>query len=217
MAKSKSASGIEYSKVAEVKGPLLVVEGIDTAAFEELVEVEDVDGGKRLGRVLESGFGKAVIQVFEGTSGLSVSGTKAKFLGKTMELPVSDELLGRVFDGLGRPLDGLPEPVGKEFRDVNGAPINPDRREYPIDIIQTGVSAIDVMLTLVRGQKPPSFRGLACLTIFWRRRSPGRPLWSVRERSSPSSLPHLVPSTAKRRSSRGRWKSLVRSGEAYST
>jgi V/A-type H+-transporting ATPase subunit B len=159
VAKSKSASGIEYSKVAEVKGPLLVVEGIDTAAFEELVEVEDVDGGKRLGRVLESGFGKAVIQVFEGTSGLSVSGTKAKFLGKTMELPVSDELLGRVFDGLGRPLDGLPEPVGKEFRDVNGAPINPDRREYPIDIIQTGVSAIDVMLTLVRGQKLPIFSG----------------------------------------------------------
>jgi V/A-type H+-transporting ATPase subunit B len=136
-----------------------VVEGINTAAFDELVEVEDPDGGKRLARVLETGFGKAVAQVFEGTSGLSVSGTRAKFLGKTMELPVSDELLGRVFDGLGRPQDGLPDPVGKDFRDVNGTPINPERREYPTDIIQTGISAIDVMTTLVRGQKLPIFSG----------------------------------------------------------
>lgn len=136
-----------------------MLEGVNTAAFEELVEVEDPSGEKRLGRVLETGFGKAVIQVFEGTSGLSVSGTKAKFLGKTMELPVSEELLGRVFDGLGRPQDGLPDPVGKEFRDVNGAPINPERRDYPTDLIQTGVSAIDIMLTLVRGQKLPIFSG----------------------------------------------------------
>ncbi|MBI3023463.1 MAG: V-type ATP synthase subunit B [Thaumarchaeota archaeon] len=156
---AKAASGVEYSKVAEIKGPLLIVDGIDTAAFDELVEVEDPSGGKRLARVLESGFGRAIAQVFEGTSGLSVAGTKAKFLGKTMQLPVSEELLGRVFDGLGRPLDGLPEPVGKEFRDVNGAPINPERREYPTDLIQTGVSAIDVMLTLVRGQKLPIFSG----------------------------------------------------------
>jgi V/A-type H+-transporting ATPase subunit B len=137
----------------------LVVEGVNTAAFDELVEVEEPSGGKRLARVLETGFGKAVAQVFEGTSGLSVSGTKAKFLGKTMELPVSEELLGRVFDGLGRPQDGLPEPVGKDFRDVNGAPINPERRDYPTDLIQTGVSAIDIMLTLVRGQKLPIFSG----------------------------------------------------------
>ncbi|MCS4539804.1 MAG: V-type ATP synthase subunit B [Thaumarchaeota archaeon] len=156
---AKAASGVEYSKVAEIKGPLLIVDGIDTAAFDELVEVEDPSGNKRLARVLESGFGRAIAQVFEGTSGLSVAGTKAKFLGKTMQLPVSEELLGRVFDGLGRPLDGLPEPVGKEFRDVNGAPINPERREYPTDLIQTGVSAIDVMLTLVRGQKLPIFSG----------------------------------------------------------
>ena len=135
------------------------MEGINTAAFDELVEVEDPEGGKRLARVLETGFGKAVAQVFEGTSGLSVSGTRAKFLGKTMELPVSDELLGRVFDGLGRPQDGLPDPVGKDFRDVNGTPINPERREYPTDIIQTGISAIDVMTTLVRGQKLPIFSG----------------------------------------------------------
>jgi len=100
-----------------------------------------------------------VVQVFEGTSGLSVSGTRARFLGKTMLLPVSDQLLGRVFDGLGRPMDGLPEPVAKSFLDVNGSPINPERRDYPTDLIQTGVSVIDGMLTLVRGQKLPIFSG----------------------------------------------------------
>ncbi len=156
---TRSSSGLEYSKVAEIRGPLLVVDGVDKAAFDELVEIEDSEGRKRLARVLETGFGKAVVQVFEGTSGLSVSGTKAKFLGKTMELPVSDQLLGRVFDGLGKPLDGLPDPVAKKFLDVNGAPINPERRDYPTDLIQTGVSVIDGMLTLVRGQKLPIFSG----------------------------------------------------------
>jgi V/A-type H+-transporting ATPase subunit B len=156
---SRSSSGLEYSKIAEIRGPLLVVDGVDNAAFDELVEIEDGSGNKRLARVLETGFGKAVVQVFEGTSGLSVSGTRARFLGRTMELPVSDQLLGRVFDGLGRPLDKLPEPVAKSFLDVNGAPINPERRDYPTDLIQTGVSVIDGMLTLVRGQKLPIFSG----------------------------------------------------------
>lgn len=137
----------------------MVVDGVERAAFDELVEIEDANGNRRLARVLETGFGRAVVQVFEGTSGLSVSGTKARFLGRTMELPVSDQLLGRVFDGLGRPLDGLPEPVGRDFRDVNGSPINPERRDYPTDLIQTGVSVIDGMLTLVRGQKLPIFSG----------------------------------------------------------
>lgn len=136
-----------------------MVDGVEKAAFDELVEIEDGSGTRRLARVLETGFGKAVVQVFEGTSGLSVSGTRAKFLGRTMEIPVSDQLLGRVFDGLGKPLDGLPEPVAKTFLDVNGAPINPERREYPTDLIQTGVSVIDGMLTLVRGQKLPIFSG----------------------------------------------------------
>ena len=156
---SKSSSGLEYSKIAEIRGPLIVVDGVERAAFDELVEIEDNSGNRRLARVLETGFGRAVVQVFEGTSGLSVSGTRARFLGKTMELPVSDQLLGRVFDGLGRPQDGLPEPVAKTFLDVNGAPINPERREYPTDLIQTGVSVIDGMLTLVRGQKLPIFSG----------------------------------------------------------
>jgi V/A-type H+-transporting ATPase subunit B len=100
-----------------------------------------------------------VVQIFEGTSGLAISGTKAKFLGKTMAMPVSQELLGRVFDGLGRPNDGLPEPVADRFIDVNGEPMNPERREYPTSFIQTGISVIDGMLTLVRGQKLPIFSG----------------------------------------------------------
>jgi V/A-type H+-transporting ATPase subunit B len=137
----------------------MVIDGITKASFDELVEIETSDGERRLGKVLEVGFGKAVVQVFEGTTGLTISGTKAKFLGKTMEMPVSQELLGRVFDGLGRPNDGLPDPIADKFLDVNGEPMNPERREYPTSFIQTGVSVIDGMLTLVRGQKLPIFSG----------------------------------------------------------
>jgi len=137
----------------------MVIDGITKASFDELVEIETSEGERRLGKVLEVGFGKAVVQVFEGTTGLTISGTKAKFLGKTMEMPVSQELLGRVFDGLGRPNDGLPDPIADKFLDVNGEPMNPERREYPTSFIQTGVSVIDGMLTLVRGQKLPIFSG----------------------------------------------------------
>jgi len=154
----KNISGVEYTKVEEIKGPLLIMQGVTKASYDELVEIESA-GIRRLGRVLEIGGGRAIVQVFEGTSGLSVAGTKARFLGKTMELSVSSELLGRIFDGLGRPMDGLPEPVGEDFRDVNGSPVNPERRDYPTDFIQTGVSVIDGMLTLVRGQKLPIFSG----------------------------------------------------------
>ena len=153
------SSSIEYTKVAEIKGPLIIVDEITKASFDELVEIETAEGEIRLGRVLEVGNGKAVVQVFEGTSGLAIAGTKAKFLGKTMVMPVSNELLGRVFDGLGRPNDGLPEPIADKFLDVNGEPMNPERREYPTSFIQTGVSVIDGMLTLVRGQKLPIFSG----------------------------------------------------------
>ena len=156
---TSSSSSFEYTKVAEIKGPIIIVDGITKASFDELVEIETSEGEKRLGRVLEVGNGKAVVQVFEGTSGLAITGTKAKFLGKTMTMPVSNELLGRVFDGLGRPNDGLPEPIADKFLDVNGEPMNPERREYPTSFIQTGVSVIDGMLTLVRGQKLPIFSG----------------------------------------------------------
>ena len=151
--------GVQYSKIAEIKGPLVIVDGVDNAAFDELVEIETTEGERRLGKVLEVGNGKAVVQVFEGTTGLSVSGTNAKFVGKVMEMPVSEQVLGRVFDGLGRAKDGLPEPVADSFLDINGAPMNPEQREYPKDFIQTGVSVIDGMLTLVRGQKLPIFSG----------------------------------------------------------
>jgi len=151
--------GVQYSKIAEIKGPLVIVDGVENAAFDELVEIETTEGERRLGKVSEVGNGKAVVQVFEGTTGLSVSGTNAKFVGKVMEMPVSEQVLGRVFDGLGRAKDGLPEPVATSFLDINGAPMNPEQREYPKDFIQTGVSVIDGMLTLVRGQKLPIFSG----------------------------------------------------------
>jgi V/A-type H+-transporting ATPase subunit B len=137
----------------------MIVDGVTTASFDELVEIETNDGERRLGKVLEIGNGKAVVQVFEGTTGLAITGTRVKFLGKTMVMPVSQELLGRVFDGLGRPNDGLPDPVADKFLDVNGEPMNPQSREYPTSFIQTGVSVIDGMLTLVRGQKLPIFSG----------------------------------------------------------
>ena len=151
--------GIEYNKIAEIKGPLVVVDGVENAMFDELVEIQTTEGEKRLGKVLEVGNGKAVVQVFEGTMGLSISGTKAKFVGKVMTMPLSEEILGRVFDGLGRPKDGLPDPIASKFVDINGEPMNPEQRDYPSDFIQTGVSVIDGMLTLVRGQKLPIFSG----------------------------------------------------------
>jgi len=141
--------GVQYSKIAEIKGPLVIVDDVENAAFDELVEIQTKDGEKRLGKVLEVGNGKAIVQVFEGTTGLSISGTKAKFVGKVMEMPVSEEVLGRVFDGLGRPKDGLPDPIADKFLDINGEPMNPEQREYPRDFIQTGVSVIDGMLTQV--------------------------------------------------------------------
>lgn len=156
---TKSSGGVQYSKIEEIKGPLVVVGGVEGVAFDELVEIESNDGTHRLGKVLEVGNGSAVVQVFEGTTGLSIAGTTAKFVGKAMEMPVSRELLGRVFDGLGKPKDGLPEPVADKFVDINGEPMNPEQREYPKDFIQTGVSVIDGMMTLVRGQKLPIFSG----------------------------------------------------------
>jgi V/A-type H+-transporting ATPase subunit B len=156
---SETIGGVEYTNVAEIKGPLMIIDGVTKVSFDELVEIETAEGQRRLGKVLEVGYGKAVVQVFEGTSGLAITGTKAKFLGKTMAMPVSQELLGRVFDGLGRPNDGLPDPIADRFIDVNGEPMNPERREYPTSFIQTGISVIDGMLTLVRGQKLPIFSG----------------------------------------------------------
>ena len=149
----------EYHRIKEIKGPLLVVEGVSRVAYDEIVEVELATGEKRRGRVLDVAHGVAVVQVFEGTTGITSTGTKVRFLGKPLEIPVSEDMLGRVFNGLGEPIDGKPPVLAEEKRDVNGEPLNPAERTYPADFIQTGVSAIDGMNTLVRGQKLPIFSG----------------------------------------------------------
>jgi len=150
---------IEYKTVTEVAGPLLFIEKIRDVAYGEVVEVETPDGEKRRGTVLETTKNFAVVQVFEGTHGLDTSKTIVRFTGTTLKLPVSTDLLGRVFDGSGRPLDHQPPPIPEDYWDIHGAPINPYAREYPREPIQTGISVIDGMNTLVRGQKLPLFSG----------------------------------------------------------
>jgi len=147
----------QYKTIKEISGPLLIVEGVKDVKYEEMVEVELSDGSRRRGRVLEISKDKAVVQMFEESRGLEVDGAKATFLGKTMEIGVSKDILGRVFDGAGRPKDGLPEIIAEKKLDINGAPLNPFARDYPNDFIQTGISTIDGLNTLVRGQKLPIF------------------------------------------------------------
>jgi len=149
----------EYMNVAGITGPLIIVEGIKNVGFGELVEIRTPSGEIRIGQTLEVDEDKAIVQVFEGTSGLSQKNMRTVFLGKTLEIPVHREMLGRVFDGLGRPIDGAPQVISDTMRDVNGLPMNPFSREYPRDFIQTGISAIDGMNTLIRGQKLPVFSG----------------------------------------------------------
>ncbi len=156
---STDNNAVEYIGLSQVDGPLVTVACSRTAAFDETVEVRAPDGEIRLGRVLESRCGAAVVQVFEGTSGLSNRATRVRFLGGPLTLPVSRGMLGRVFDGFGRPMDGGPMPFGGDPRSIDGEPINPQARIYPQDFIQTGISALDGMNTLVRGQKLPLFSG----------------------------------------------------------
>jgi V/A-type H+-transporting ATPase subunit B len=148
---------IEYSSVSEIAGPLLIVEGIKKSAYGEIAEIKTPSGEVRKGQVLESRKNLAVIQVFEGTRDLDTKDTKVRLTGETMKLPLSDEVIGRTFDGLGRPIDNGPPIIARVELDVNGEPINPTAREYPREFIQTGISAIDCMNTLVRGQKLPIF------------------------------------------------------------
>jgi V/A-type H+-transporting ATPase subunit B len=151
--------GQEVIGVSRIEGPILVVEGVGDVAYDEVVEVVDSQGRIRRGRVLEVGAGVAVIEVFAGTTGLSIEDTRVRFHGQPLRIPVAEEMLGRVFDGMGEPIDGGPDPLADHFADVNGQPINPSARIYPRDYIQTGVSAIDGMNTLVLGQKLPLFSG----------------------------------------------------------
>lgn len=148
----------EYVGVDEVSGPLLAISGIHNVGYNELVEITDLQGKIRLGMTLEVSEGAAVVQIFEGASGLRLRDTRVRFKGEPLAVSVSPEILGRTFDGLGRPVDGSPAPIGEE-RDVNGLPVNPTARDYPRKFIQTGISAIDGMNTLVRGQKLPIFSG----------------------------------------------------------
>jgi V/A-type H+-transporting ATPase subunit B len=150
---------IEYVGVKEATGSLIVLEGVKNASFEEMVEITLDTGEKRTGRVIEIKDDIAVIQVFEGTTGISSSNTRTRLVGSALKIPLSKEMLGRTLDGLGRPIDGLGDIMPKMKWDVNGNPINPISRKYPRNYIQTGVSAIDGLTTLIRGQKLPIFSG----------------------------------------------------------
>ncbi|MDI3535065.1 MAG: V/A-type H+/Na+-transporting ATPase subunit [Thermosediminibacterales bacterium] len=149
----------EYKTVKEVAGPLMLVEQVKGAKYDELVEIELGSGEIRRGKVLEVDGDRALIQLFEGSTGINIHDTKVRFLGKSIELPVSMDILGRVFDGFGRPRDNGPKIIPEKRLDINGNPINPTARDYPSEFIQTGVSAIDGLNTLVRGQKLPIFSG----------------------------------------------------------
>ncbi len=146
----------EYKTITELVGPLMLVEGVDGVKYNELVEIE-TENGTRRGKVLEVNRDKAVVQLFENSHGLRISNSKARFLGHGIELSVSEDMLGRVFDGMGNPRDGGAPIIPKKRLDINGEPINPAARDYPNEFIQTGISAIDGLNTLVRGQKLPVF------------------------------------------------------------
>lgn len=147
----------EYRTIQEVAGPLMLVRGVTDVAYDELGEIELADGSRRRCRVLEIDDGNALVQLFESSTGINLESSKVRFLGRSMEIGVSEDMLSRVFDGLGRPIDGGPEILPEERRDVAGLPMNPAARSYPEEFIQTGVSAIDGLNTLVRGQKLPIF------------------------------------------------------------
>ena len=165
---------VEYRTIEEVAGPLMLVRDVQNVTYNELGEIELESGEKRRCRVLEVDGSNALVQLFESSTGINLSNSKVRFLGRQMELGVSEDMLGRVFDGLGRPIDDGPEIIPEKRMDVNGLPINPVARSYPQEFIQTGVSAIDGLNTLVRGQKLPIFSASACRMRTWPPRSRGR-------------------------------------------
>jgi V/A-type H+-transporting ATPase subunit B len=149
----------EYVTVSNIVGPLVIVEKIADVKYGELVEIETAAGLVRRGTVLDVSTERAVVQVFEGTVGLDVDKSRVRFLGRSQELGVSEEIIGRVFDGSGRPKDGGPQIIAAKHQDINGSPINPYARDYPSEFIETGISSVDGMNPLVRGQKLPLFSG----------------------------------------------------------
>lgn len=150
---------IEYLGLSQINGPLVVLEGVQGAAFDEIVEMTVGGKTRRIGRIIEIYGDKAIIQVFEGTEGMALRNTHTRLTGHPMEIAVSEEMLGRTFDGIGAPIDGLGDIISDIRLDVNGKPLNPVTREYPRNYIRTGISAIDGLTTLIRGQKLPIFSG----------------------------------------------------------
>ena len=146
---------LQYVGLSEINGPLVFLDNVENASYEEMVEIKCGDGTTRLGRVVQLEGRKAAIQVFEGTNGISLKNTKTKFTGKPMELALSREMLGRTFNGSGQPIDGLGEIYAEKSADINGQPLNPVSRVYPRNYINTGISSIDALTTLIRGQKLP--------------------------------------------------------------
>ncbi len=149
----------EYRTIHEISGPLMVVEQVEGVTYDELGEIELSDGSRRRCQVLEVNGNKAVVQLFEPSAGINLRDSKIRFLGHPLELGVSADMLGRVFNGMGQPIDGGPAILPEENRDINGLPMNPAARDYPNEFIQTGISTIDGLNTLVRGQKLPIFSG----------------------------------------------------------
>lgn len=149
----------EYKTLKSIAGPLILVEGVEGIKYEELVEMTIASGEKRMGKVLEVHRDTALVQMFESTRGVATEGTKAKFLGKPLEIGVSQDMLGRIFSGSGKPIDDGPEIIPEKKLNINGSPINPYSRDFPNDFYQTGISTIDCLNTLVRGQKLPIFSG----------------------------------------------------------
>jgi len=150
---------IQYLGLKKVDGPLIMLDKVSDVGYEEVATIKLADGSERTGRIVEIHGDKAVLQVFEGTRGLSLTNTRTKFTGKPMELALSEEMLGRTFSGAGKPIDGLGEIYPEKFEDINGKPLNPVSRTYPRNYIRTGISSIDCLMTLIRGQKLPIFSG----------------------------------------------------------
>ena len=156
---------IEYKTVMNVEGPLIILDNVKFPKYSEIVNVRLGDGSIRKGQVLEINGKRAIVQIFEGTQNIDVINTYVEFTGDVLRMPISEEMLGRTFNGSGIPTDGGPSVLAEEFLDINGQPINPCKRAYPQEMIQTGISAIDCMNSIARGQKFLYFQHLVCLIM----------------------------------------------------
>ncbi|MEG2597327.1 MAG: V-type ATP synthase subunit B, partial [Oscillospiraceae bacterium] len=150
---------VQILGLKEINGPLVILDHVSGISYDEMAEIHLENGTKRLARVVQIEGERAVLQVFEGTNGISLTNTRTSFQGHPMEMPLSTEVLGRIFNGAGTPIDGLGPIFASEHADINGKPLNPVSREYPRNYIRTGISSIDALTTLIRGQKLPIFSG----------------------------------------------------------